>query len=162
MPSSCPPPWRAHIGSTPGKILGMTDASKEIDAIIKGLPDWRGETLERLRSAIRKASPSIIEEVKWKKPSNPTGVPVWSQDGIVCIGEALKSCVRLTFPKGALIADPHHLFNARLDSKATRAIDVREEEVVDWTAFASLVRAAVQLNASKPPAGTKKGSARSA
>ena len=77
----------------------MTDASREIDAIIKGLRGWRGETLEQLRSAIRKASPSMIEEVKWKKPSNPAGVPVWSHDGIVCIGEALKSSVRLTFPE---------------------------------------------------------------
>jgi hypothetical protein len=128
----------------------MTDASREIDAIIKGLRGWRGETLEQLRSAIRKASPSMIEEVKWKKPSNPAGVPVWSHDGIVCIGEALKSSVRLTFPKGALIADPHKLFNARLDSKTNRAIDIREGEGVNRTAFASLIREAVRLNASKP------------
>jgi hypothetical protein len=128
----------------------MTDASREIDAIIKGLRGWRGETLEQLRSAIRKASPSMIEEVKWKKPSNPAGVPVWSHDGIVCIGEALKSSVRLTFPKGALIADPHKLFNARLDSKTNRAIDIREGEGVNRTGFASLIREAVRLNASKP------------
>jgi hypothetical protein len=128
----------------------MTDASREIDAIIKGLRGWRGETLQQLRSAIRKASPSMIEEVKWKKPSNPAGVPVWSHDGIVCIGEALKSSVRLTFPKGALIADPHKLFNARLDSKTNRAIDIREGEGVNRTAFASLIREAVRLNASKP------------
>ena len=128
----------------------MTDASRQIDAIIKGLRGWRGETLEQLRSAIRKASPSLIEEVKWKKPSNPAGVPVWSHDGIVCIGEALKSSVRLTFPKGALIADPHKLFNARLDSKTNRAIDIREGEGVNRTAFASLIREAVRLNASKP------------
>jgi hypothetical protein len=128
----------------------MTDASREIDAIIKGLRGWRGETLQQLRSAIRKASPSMIEEVKWKKPSNPAGVPVWSHDGIVCIGEALKSSVRLTFPKGALIADPHKLFNARLESKTNRAIDIREGEGVNRTAFASLIREAVRLNASKP------------
>jgi hypothetical protein len=123
--------------------------SQEIDAIIKKLPDWRGKTLARLRASIKKASPSVVEEVKWKKPSNPAGVPVWSHEGIVCVGEALKTAVRLTFPKGALIADPKKLFNTRLDSKATRAIDVREGEAVDEAALAALIRAAVKLNISK-------------
>lgn len=127
----------------------VTGASQEIDSIIKGLRDWRGETLARLRTSIMRASPSLVEEVKWKKPSNPAGVPVWSHDGIVCIGEALKSAVRLTFPKGALIADPKKLFNARLDSKTIRAIDVRERETVGAAAFAALIRDAVRLNASK-------------
>lgn len=102
-------------------ITLVSNASEEIDAIIKKLPGWRGETLARLRASIKRASPSVVEEVKWKKPSNPAGVPVWSRDGIICIGEALKNSVRLTFPKGALIADPKKLFNARLDSKTVRA-----------------------------------------
>ncbi len=127
----------------------MSSASQEIDSIVKRLPDWRGKTLARLRTSIKKASPSVVEEVKWKKPSNPAGVPVWSQDGIVCVGEALKSAVRLTFPKGALVADPKKLFNSRLDSKSTRAIDVREGETLDDAALAALVRDAVRLNASK-------------
>ena len=127
----------------------MSDASREIDSIIKGLRDWRGDTLARLRVSITKAAPSVVEEVKWKKPSNPAGVPVWSHEGIVCVGEALKNAVRLTFPKGALIADPKKLFNTRLDSKSIRAIDVREGADVDSAAFAALIRAAVKLNESK-------------
>jgi hypothetical protein len=127
----------------------VSNASREIDSIIKELRGWRGETLARLRASIKRASPSVVEEVKWKKPSNPAGVPVWSHEGIVCVGEALKSAVRLTFPKGALIADPKELFNARLDSKTTRAIDVREGEAVDHPALAALIRDAVRLNASK-------------
>jgi hypothetical protein len=91
----------------------------------------------------------VVEEVKWKKPSNPAGVPVWSHEGIVCVGEALKNAVRLTFPKGALIADRKKLFNTRLDSKTTRAIDFREGEAVDDAALAALIRGAVKLNASK-------------
>ena len=114
-----------------------------------GFVTGEGETLARLRGGIQKASPSVTEEVKWKKPSNPAGVPVWSHEGNVCIGEALKNAVRLTFPKGALIADPTKLFNARLDSKTNRAIDVREGETLDEVAFASLIRDAVQLNDSK-------------
>ena len=131
----------------------MSNASQEIDAIVKGLHGWRGETLARLRASIRRASPSVVEEVKWKKPSNPAGVAVWSQDGIVCIGEALKNSVRLTFPKGALVADPKKLFNARLDSKATRAIDVGEGETLDAAGFAALIRAASRLNTSKVRGG---------
>jgi len=127
----------------------VSTASREIDSIIKGLPDWRGKTLARLRASIKRASPSVVEEVKWKKPSNPAGVPVWSHEGIICIGEALKNAVRLTFPKGALIADPKKLFNTRLDSKATRAIDVPEGEALDEAALAALIRAAVKLNVSK-------------
>ena len=114
-----------------GMISQVSNASQEIDSIIKELRDWRGETLARLRASIKRASPSVVEDVKWKKPSNPAGVPVWSSEGIVCIGDALKNSVRLTFPKGALIADPKKLFNARLDSKTTRAIDVREDDAVN-------------------------------
>jgi hypothetical protein len=132
-----------------GMISQVSDASQEIDSIIKELRDWRGETLARLRASIKRASPSVVEDVKWKKPSNPAGVPVWSREGIVCIGDALKNSVRLTFPKGALIADPKKLFNARLDSKTNRAIDVREGEAIDDAAFAALIRDAVRLNVSK-------------
>src|SRR5439155_22056273 len=121
-------------------ISQVSKASQGIDAIVKALRDWRGETLARLRASIKRASPSVVEEVKWKKPSNPVGVAVSSQDGIVCIGEALKNSVRLTFPKGALVADPKKLFNARLDSKTNRAIDVREGETLDVAAFAALIR----------------------
>jgi hypothetical protein len=91
-------------------------ASRAIDVIIEAPGDWRSTTLARLRAVILSADASIVEEVKWKKPSRPMGVPVWSRDGNICIGEALKSAVRLTFPKGALLTDPKHVFNARLDS----------------------------------------------
>ena len=125
--------------------------SKLVDAKIKTIGDWRGKTLARLRAVIRKADPQIIEEMKWKKPSNPAGVPVWSHDGIVCIGEALKNAVRLTFPKGASVKDPKKLFNTRLDSNSVRAIDVREDDVVDEAALKALILEAVRLNTSKAP-----------
>ena len=100
----------------------MTDSStsKEIDAIIEKSADWRGETLARLRALVTKADPGVIEEVKWKKPSRPEGVPVWSHDGIICTGEMLKNAVRLTFPKGAQMKDPGKMFNTRLDSVSRR------------------------------------------
>jgi hypothetical protein len=123
--------------------------SKEIDAIIKELDDWRGQKISRLRSLILRADPAVVEEVKWRKPSNPMGVPVWSHDGIVCIGNALKSAVRLTFPKGAQVKDPKKLFNTRLDSKSVRAIDFHEGEAVDEAALRALILEAVRLNESK-------------
>src|SRR5579859_8224348 len=123
--------------------------SEQIDTIIKQPGDWRGKVLSRLRALIRKADPAAIEEVKWKKPSRPMGVPVWSHDGIICIGEALKNAVRLTFPKGAQVNDPKKLFNTRLDSKTIRAIDFREGDVVDETALEALILEAVGLNKSK-------------
>jgi hypothetical protein len=111
--------------------------------------DWRVERLSRLRDIIRQVDPDGVEEVKWRKPSNPAGVPVWSHDGIVCIGDTLKQAVRLTFPKGAQIRDPKKLFNARLDSNTVRAIDFREDERVDDAGLKSLILAAVALNTSK-------------
>jgi hypothetical protein len=126
-----------------------SSSTEQIDAKIEALGDWRGRTLSRLRAVIKRADPHIVEEVKWKKPSNPTGVPVWSHDGIVCIGEALKNAVRLTFPKGALIKDPKDLFNARLDSSSVRAIDVHEGDTVDEAALKALILEAVRLNTSK-------------
>ncbi len=123
--------------------------SEQIDAIIKGRDDWRGKTLSQLRALIKKADPALVEEVKWKKPSNPMGVPVWSHDGIVCIGEALKNAVRLTFPKGAQTKDPKKLFNTRLESKTVRAIDFRENDTVDAAALKGLILEAIRLNTLK-------------
>ncbi len=98
---------------------------------------------------IQKADPGVVEEVKWKKPSNPMGVPVWSHDGIICMGNTLKNAVRLTFPKGAQINDPKTLFNTRLDSKTVRAIDSHEGDSVDEAALKALVLEAVRLNRPK-------------
>ena len=100
---------------------------------------------------IKEANPGIVEEVKWKKPSNPMGVPVWSHHGIVCIGEALKNAVRLTFPKGASIKDSKRVFNARMDSNSVRAIDFHEGDAVDERALTAIVLEAVRLNTSKVP-----------
>lgn len=123
--------------------------SRQIDAIIKEPADWRSKVLSQLRASIKRSDPSVVEEVKWKKPSRPMGVPVWSHDGIVCIGEALKKAVRLTFPKGALLEDPKQLFNARLDSTSVRAVDFHEGDTVDEAALKALIGDAVALNASQ-------------
>jgi hypothetical protein len=120
--------------------------SQEIDAIIKNHDDWRGKKLSLLRALIKKADPALVEEIKWKKPSKPMGVPVWSHDGIICIGEALKNAVRLTFPKGAQIRDPEKLFNTRLDSNSVRAIDIHENESINDVALKNLIREAASLN----------------
>lgn len=96
-----------------------------------------------------KADAAVVEEVKWKKPSNPMGVPVWSHNGIICIGEALKNAVRLTFPKGVEIKDPKEMFNTRLDSKSVRAIDFHEYDTVDEAALRTLILEAVRVNTSK-------------
>jgi len=109
---------------------------------------WRGERLSQLRGLIRGADPGVIEEVKWKKPSRPEGVPVWSHDGIVCIGEALKNAVRLTFPKGAQLKDPKGLFNTRLDSKTVRAIDFHEGDAINGSALKALILEGARLNRS--------------
>jgi hypothetical protein len=124
-------------------------ASQEIDAIIKEPGDWRGKKLSQLRALIKKADPAVVEEVKWKKPSKPSGVPVWSHDGILCVADTLKNAVRLTFPKGAQMKDPKKLFNTRLDSKTVRAIDFYEDEAVDEAALKALILDAVRLNTSK-------------
>jgi hypothetical protein len=120
--------------------------SQLIDAKIKTLDDWRGKMLSQLRALIKQAEAGMVEEVKWKKPSNPMGVPVWSHDGIVCIGDALKNAVRLTFPKGASMKDSRELFNARLDSNSVRAIDFHEGDAVDEAALKALILEAVRLN----------------
>ncbi len=123
--------------------------AQQIDAIIKEPGDWRGRKLSQLRAVIKKADPAVVEEVKWKKPSKPSGVPVWSHDGILCVADTLKHAVRLTFPKGAQLKDPKQLFNTRLDSKTVRAVDFHEDDTVDEAALMALIRAAVKLNASK-------------
>lgn len=121
-------------------------SAKDVDAKIKSIPDWRGKRLSELRTLIEKTDATVVEEMKWKKPSNPAGVPVWSHDGIVCIGEALKSAVRLTFPNGASLKDPKKLFNARLVGDSVRAIDFGEQDRVDEAALRALVLEAIHLN----------------
>lgn len=110
--------------------------------------DWRNETLARIRSLITEADPDITETVKWRKPSNPAGVPVWERGGIVCTGETYKDKVKLTFARGAAVDDPTGLFNASLDAGTRRAIDIREGDRIDPEAFKALIRAAVALNTS--------------
>jgi hypothetical protein len=112
-----------------------------------GSADWREETLARIRALILEAEPGMTEERKWKKPSNPAGVPVWSHNGIVCTGETYKAVVKLTFAKGASVPDPSGLFNASLEGNTRRAIYIREGETIDAVAFKALVKAAVALNA---------------
>ena len=123
--------------------------SQMIDARIAALGDWRGETLARLRDIIRQADPDVVEAVKWRKPSNPSGVPVWELAGILCTGDAFKDKVKLTFAKGALLPDPSGLFNASLEGNAMRAIDLREGEGIDAEALKALIRAAAALNRSQ-------------
>ncbi|HET7465835.1 MAG TPA: DUF1801 domain-containing protein [Candidatus Dormibacteraeota bacterium] len=111
--------------------------------------DWRSKRLTQLRGVIMKADPALVEEVKWRKPSRPDGVPVWTHEGNVCIGETLKNAVRLTFPKGAFVKDPKKLFNTRLTSKSVRAIDFFEDTRVDEPALTALIRGAVKVNTTK-------------
>ena len=109
--------------------------------------DWRGRTLARIRALIKEADPDVIEEVKWRKPSNAmAGVPVWSHDGIICTGETYKSVVKLTFAKGAALKDPAGLFNSSLEGNTRRAIDVREGDTINEKALKAIIRAAVALN----------------
>jgi hypothetical protein len=119
--------------------------NEKITAKIEELGDWRGETLARVRELIHAADPDIVEEWKWEKPSSG-GVPVWSHDGGVCTGESYKQVVKLTFFRGASLADPKKLFNSSLEGNTRRAIDVREGEKIDATAFKQLIRAAVAAN----------------
>ena len=124
-------------------------ASEQIDAIIKETDDWRGKKLSQLRALIKKADRAVVEEVKWKKPSKPSGVPVWSHAGIICVADTLKNAVRLTFPKGAQLKDPKKIFNTRLDSKTVRAIDFHEGDAVNEAALKALILEAVRLNTAK-------------
>ncbi|MGV7122564.1 DUF1801 domain-containing protein [Sphingopyxis sp. 550A] len=126
------------------------DASALIDAKIASLGDWRGAVLATLRTLIREADPAIEERVKWRKPTNPAGVPTWERAGVICTGETYKDKVKLTFAKGAAVADPAGLFNASLDGNVRRAIDLFESDRVDAEAFTALVRCAVEANLAKP------------
>ena len=125
--------------------MAEKSASQEIDDIINNLPSWKGEKLAQIRAVIRQADPRIVEEIKWRKPSRPEGVPVWTHDGNICIGEALKNAMRLTFPNGASLRDPAGLFNRRLDSKTVRAIDFGENDIVDEAALSALIAQAVRV-----------------
>jgi hypothetical protein len=123
----------------------MQSASAQIDAKIKALGDWRGQTLAHLRKIIHSADPEIVEEWKWARATSP-GTPVFSCGGIVCTGETYKSVVKLTFAKGASLPDPAGLFNSSLEGNVRRAIDIHEGEKVNATALKALIRAAVALN----------------
>jgi hypothetical protein len=112
----------------------------------KQLADWRAETLARIRTLIQEADPEVVEEVKWRKSSNPAGVPVWSHDGIICTGETYKDKVKITFAKGASLADPSGLFNSSLEGGTRRAIDFHEGGKIDEKALKALIRAAVSQN----------------
>lgn len=125
------------------------DARAEIDAKLAALNDWRGAALARMRDLIRRADPAVTEAVKWRKPSNPAGVPVWEHAGTICTGEVYKTYVKLTFAHGAVLDDPSGLFNAGLTGGTRRAIDIRESDAVDADAFTALIRAAVAFNVSK-------------
>jgi hypothetical protein len=150
---------KAKSGSSEGK----DSPSKLIDARIKKMSDWRGEILARVRALIKAADPDVVEEVKWRKPSNGMlGVPVWEHDGMICTGETYKAAVKLTFAHGAALKDPSGLFNASLDGNVRRAIDFHEGDKIDEKAFKALIRAAVARNmehAAARPARSKKKSA---
>ncbi len=124
-------------------------ASKAIDKQIADLPDWRGKTFAKLRKVIHEADPGVMEEVKWRKPSKPTGVAVWSHNGSFLLVNAFKDKVNLTFYEGARLADPKKLFNSRLEGDKWRAIDFHEGDEIDDQALKALIRAAVALNTSK-------------
>ena len=130
---------------TPDTSDSLT-ASQRIDAAIAKLGDWRGEMLGRVRSIILGADPGIVEEVKWVKPSNPDGVPVWSHGGIICTGEVYKDKVKFTFAKGAAVADPAGLFNSSLDGNTRRAVDIFQGNAIDAAGWTALIRAAVAIN----------------
>jgi hypothetical protein len=141
-----------------GSMKGQAEASPSqlIDARIKELSDWRGETLARVRNLIREADPEMVEEVKWRKPSNMLGVPVWEHDGIICTGETYKDKVKLTFAKGASLEDPSGIFNSSLEGGTRRAIDIHEGDEIDEEALKALIRAAVAQNTSSPARSQKR------
>jgi hypothetical protein len=131
-----------------GSSPDVESPSQLRDAGIKELDDWRGKALSQIRALIKQADPEVVEEIKWRKPSNPAGVPVWSHDGIICTGETYKNHLRLTFAKGASLKDPEDLFNSGLEGNVLRAIVIHEGDEIDEKAFKALVRSAVKLNES--------------
>lgn len=124
-------------------------ASEQIDDIIKTYGGWKGDILAKLRAVITQADPTIVEEIKWKMPTRPEGLPVWTHDGIVCLAETFKYDIKLTFPKGVHLKDSKQLFNARLKSKTDRAIEFREDSAVDEAGLKELVIEAAELNVAK-------------
>jgi hypothetical protein len=127
-------------------MQSQTNESQLIDAKITSLGGWRGEMLSRIRQLIKEADPDVHESVKWRKPSNPDGVPVWEHSGMICTGETYKDKIKLTFARGASLSDPKKLFNSSLDAGTRRAIDLREGGAVDENAFKALIREAVAAN----------------
>ncbi len=148
------PTSRKKVEATRANIASSANITKRIEE----LGDWRSETLAHIRQLIHEADPGIVEECKWVKPSNPSGVPTWSNDGIVCTGESYKQAVKLTFARGASIEDPKKLFNSSLEGNMRRAIDLHEGDGIDEAAFKQLIRAAVAANqaARAQRAGRKK------
>jgi hypothetical protein len=143
---------KATTKKSVAKNAATESPSRLIDARIKKLGDWRGETLARMRALIKAADPDVVEEVKWRKPSNGMlGVPVWEHAGIICTGETYKAVVKLTFAKGAALKDPTGIFNASLEGGTRRAIDIPEGGKIDEKAFKALFREAVALNVSGKP-----------
>jgi hypothetical protein len=126
--------------------MSDSTATNEIDAIISHVGGWRAATLAELRRVILSADPHIVEEIKWRKPSKPEGVATWVFDGNICMADLLKSAVRLTFPKGALVDDPTRLFNTRLDSNSVRAVDFFEDSRIDGEALRQVVQRAIAVN----------------
>lgn len=120
--------------------------SKDVDTKIASLNDWRGAAMTRVRRLIKEADPEVIESVKWRKPSNPLGVPTWEHAGIICTGESYKDKIKLTFARGAGLEDPSGLFNSSLTGGTRRAIDIPEGAELDETAFKELIREAIALN----------------
>jgi len=138
----------AKGGDSPSDLIGARS---------KKLTDWRGQTLARVRALIKEADPDVVEEVKWRKPSNGMlGVPVWEHDGIICTGETYKAAVKLTFANGAALDDPSRLFNSSLDGNVRRAIDIHEDEKINEKALKALIRAAVALNTSNKKSKPKR------
>jgi hypothetical protein len=123
----------------------------EVGASIENIGGWRGQMLRQIRTVIKRAGAEIVEEIKWRKPSNPSGVPVWSLDGMICTGETYKDKVKMTFANGASLADPAHLFNSSLAGGTRRAIDFREGDAIDEAALEALIREAIAFNRAKSP-----------
>ncbi len=136
--------------------MANQSAAALIDAKVKALGDWRGDALACVRKLIKEADPGVVEDVKWRKPSNPSGVPVWERDGLICTGEIYKDKVKLTFARGATLKDPARLFNSSLDGNVRRALDLREGDKLNEKAFKALVREAAALNAAKQKAKKKR------
>jgi len=128
------------------KPIPVGSASRLVDGKTKEPGDWRGKAFAQIRALIKQADPEVVEELKWRKPSNPAGVPVWYHDGIICTGETYVNHLRLTFAKGASLKDPKGLFNSGLEGNVRRAIDIHEGDKVDEAALGDLIRAAVALN----------------